>query len=290
MAPTPSPFRSLRSLRKLANPLERAGGRWQNIDPNHTGRRAGRRLHISGVGCPEPGAGIDRFTALADLEIELGPGTSTAVARGGNSVPGRHLLADPLQEPLVVAVEAQVSIPMVDDGEEPEARQPVGIDDAPLAYRLHRGTPVGRHQDPVPTYPARARVAEARHQVPAHRPGELAAEPGEGVISLDGVAERGGAQLAQQLLHARLLTAQPLEVLSARVRLDLEAREHVSAPLARLLEIQQLGALLLFQLRELLVRGGELVVELCEPPHVVLDEADLPGARPAEIAVVHEHA
>src|SRR5256885_10151426 len=93
----------------------------------------------------------------------------------------------------------------------------------------------------------------------------------------------------QQFLESRLLTAQPLETLGARVRLRLEAREHVTALRARVLELVQLRALLFFQLRERLVLGSQRAVELRQTLQVVLDELDLPGARAPEVAVVGEH-
>src|SRR5439155_16791653 len=117
-----------------------------------------------------------------------------------------------------------------------------------------------------------------------------AAQARKDIVALERKALHGGAQLAQQFLEPRLLTAQPLEILSARVRLRLEAREHVGALRARLLELVQSRALLLFQLRELLILGRELPVEFREAPQVVLDEPDLPGACAPEVAVVGEHA
>src|SRR5256886_16798783 len=112
----------------------------------------------------------------------------------------------------------------------------------------------------------------------------------KGVVPLERKALHGGAQLTQQFLESCLLTAQPLETLRARVRLLLEAREHVAALRARMLELVQLRALLFFQLRELLILGSQLAVEFRETLQVVLDELDLPGARAPKVAVVGEHA
>ena len=179
---------------------------------------------------------------------------------------------------------------MIDDGEQTQARKPVGIDHPALANGLDGGTALGGDQHSVPAHPARTRIAEARHQVAAHRPGELAPQPREGVVPFDREALHGGAQLADQLLEPRLLGAQTLEILSTAAGLGLEAHQHVVAPFARLLEIAEMRALLLLELGELGVLGLEFGIELGKPPHVVLDEADLTGSSPPEVAVVGEHA
>src|SRR5579864_5693074 len=145
-------FSGAASLRELANPRGEQGPWRQNIDPNHIGAgcpdrpgriqpygprlRARLRTRLRGCGL-EPRAGVDRPAALADLEIEFRAGASAAIPGRGDGVTGRDLLAGGLVETLVVAVETQVSVAVVDDREEPEARQPVGIDHAPLADRFH---------------------------------------------------------------------------------------------------------------------------------------------------------
>src|SRR5207253_9134535 len=78
-----------------------------------------------GIGGLEPGAGVDRPAALADLEVELRTAAAPAVAGGRDGVARCDRLAGRLVEPLVVPVEAQIPVPVVDDGEEPEPRQPV---------------------------------------------------------------------------------------------------------------------------------------------------------------------
>src|SRR5262249_8224703 len=103
-------------------------------------------------------------------------------------------------------------------------------------------------------------------------------------------ALHGRAQFPHELLETRLLRPQPLEILRATAGLGLETHEHVAAPLARLLEIAQLRALLVLELRELRVLGLEFGIQLGEAVHVILDEMDLAGARAAEVAVVSEHA
>src|SRR5580700_4525662 len=75
-----------------------------------------------------PGARVDRPAGLADLEIQLRTRAAAAVARRGNGIPGRHVLTDRLEELVVVAVEAQVPVAVIDDREQPQARQPVGVD------------------------------------------------------------------------------------------------------------------------------------------------------------------
>src|SRR5215471_512505 len=84
-----------------------------NIDPSHTeaGTPRGLRLGcLSGLGSLEPGAGIDRLTALANLEIKLGAGAPATIPGGSNRVARRNLLTRSLVQPLVMAIEAQVTI------------------------------------------------------------------------------------------------------------------------------------------------------------------------------------
>src|SRR6202040_2876001 len=64
-------------------------------------------------GGAEPGARVDRLAALADLEVQLRTAAATAVAGGGDGFAGRDRLAGRLVKPFVVAVEAQVPVPMV---------------------------------------------------------------------------------------------------------------------------------------------------------------------------------
>ncbi len=72
--------------------------------------------------------------------------------------------------------------------------------------------------------------------------------------------------------------------------LGLEARKHLRAARACLLEARELGALALFQLRELGILSLELTVELLDAVNVCLDQADLAGAGPAKVTVVDKHA
>src|SRR5207253_10130911 len=102
-----------------------------------------------GVGRPEPGARVDRLAPLADLEIQLRTAAAAAVAGGGDAFTGRDRLAGRLVEPLVVAVQAQVPVPMVDDGDETEAREPVATHDRVLPDRFDRRPALGRPLHPA---------------------------------------------------------------------------------------------------------------------------------------------
>src|SRR5215468_5916068 len=117
-----------------------------NIDPSHTQAGTPRACALGcllGLGGLEPGPRIDRLTALADLEIKLGAGAPAAIPGGSNRVARRNLLTRSLVQPLVVAIEAQVAIAVVDDGEQSEARKPVGIDHPALAHRPDRRAAFG---------------------------------------------------------------------------------------------------------------------------------------------------
>ncbi len=76
----------------------------------------------------EPRAPDRPVCRLADLEIELRAAAASAVTRGGDRVPGGDFLPDSLVEPFIMSVEAHVAVPMIDDGEQPEPGQPVGVD------------------------------------------------------------------------------------------------------------------------------------------------------------------
>ena len=63
----------------------------EKLKPIHTGRARSTGAPVegsapSGLAGLEPGARIDRFAALADLEIQLRPVAAAAVAGGGNRI------------------------------------------------------------------------------------------------------------------------------------------------------------------------------------------------------------
>src|SRR6266404_3977909 len=187
---------------KTLNPFTRSLQAPQRLSAN--------RLRLGRL---EPRAGIDWLAAPADLEVQLGPVAAAAVARRGDGIAGGHALTHRLVEPLIMTVEAHVPVPVIDDGQETEPRQPVRVDDPALVNRPDRRPTLGGDEQAVPFQAAGPRFAEARHDPAAHRPGELPAQVRKGVVAVDRELLRCPAQLAQQPLQARLLAAQPLQAL-----------------------------------------------------------------------------
>src|SRR5581483_2775361 len=184
-------------------------------------------LGLSGL---EPGSGIDRLASLADLEIQLRARAAAAVSGRAERVPGVHALSDGLVKPLIVAVQAHVAIAVIDDAQQPQTRKPVGIDDSAAIDGPHGCAAIGCHQYAVPLDAAGALLAEPGNQLATDRPRELASQPCEGVVAVDGKLLDRTAQLGEQLLESALLALETLEALGARIRFGCQTGQHVRAP------------------------------------------------------------
>src|SRR5688572_32452147 len=104
---------------------------------------------------------------------------------------------------------------MIDDREQTQARQPVRVGDPAARDCMDRRAAFGRDQHAVPFNPPRARLPEMRNELSRDRPGELSAQPREGVVPDDWIFLEGTRQLLHQLLEPRLLTLQPGQALLA---------------------------------------------------------------------------
>src|SRR6185312_6855480 len=156
--------------------------------------------------------------------------------------------------------------------------------------RLDRCAPLRRNEYPIPFDAPRASLPESRHELAAHRPGELAAQVRKSIVVIDRKLLDRPPQLLQELLQPALLTLQTLEVLSVRVGFGCKARQHSRALLARLLELRKVRPLLFFQLGQLRVLSLQLLIERRDGHDIVLDAMNLLGTRTSEVAVVDEHA
>ncbi len=178
---------------------------------------------------------------------------------------------------------------MVDDGEETEPGQPIGIDNPALVDRLDGRTPFRGHEHPVPFHAASPRITEPCHDMPGYGPREFPAQLPEGAVGIDGVPGHRLAQFVQEFFESRLLAAQLFQALRPGVGFRLQVCQHHGAVRACLLDFRELSALLLFQFRQLLVLRGELGIEFVQARHVGLDGMDLFRALPPKITVVDEH-
>src|SRR5882672_7120868 len=244
----------------------------------------------SGLGSLEPGPRVHRLARFADFEIQLRAVTAATVAGGAQGIPRAHSLAHRLVEPLVVPVQAHIAFTMINNGQQPEPREPVGIDHAAAIDRPDRRATLRRDEHSVPFDAARACFSEPRNEFAAHGPRELAAQVRESIVVVDRKLLDGPPQLPQQLLQSALLALQAFQVLRVRVGFGGQARQHLGAFRARLLQLGEVGALLPFQLRELGILRLQLLIERRDSLDIALDAVDLLGTRTPEVAVIDEHA
>src|ERR1700722_19009680 len=66
----------------------------------------------------EPGCRIHRPAGAADLEIQLRGGPAASIPGRSNGLTGFHRLPDRLEQPVIMAIEAQVTLAVVDDREQ----------------------------------------------------------------------------------------------------------------------------------------------------------------------------
>src|SRR6185437_165800 len=241
---------------------------------------------------PQPQPRIQRLALLADLEIELRAGAAAAVTGLSDGLTGGDLLTDGLVKAGVVAVEAHVAVAVIDDDEEPESGQPVRIDHPALRNRAHGGAALRREEVSLPLETAGPYLAEALDDAAGHGPGQLAAHSGEGRVAQILRRQTRGRppQLAEQRFEVALLLPQAPEPLRTGLGLRGDAGQNLHAMRAGLLQSRDLRLLVPGQPRELRVLRLQLTVELPDPLQIALDGRDPGGPRPAEVAVIDEHA
>src|SRR6185312_8843355 len=279
---------SIRIMRRYA-PATQAQGGAPPPKVAELGRAGARIQRFILVSQPHPR--VEGFAFLADLEIELRAGTAAAVPGLGDGLAGGDVLADRLVEAGVVAIEAHVAAPVINDDEKAEPRQPVRVYHPALGYRAHGRGALRREEIALPSQAAGAHLSIALDDFARHRPGQLAAQLSKRrMAQILGRKARGRpAQLRQQGLQVALLLSQAREPLGAGLGLRGDARQNLLAMRARLLQGRDLDLLLLLQPRELGVLRLQLIVELPDALQVRLDGLDLGRARAAEVAVIDEH-
>src|SRR6186713_844147 len=111
-------------------------------------------------GALEPRFWVDGASCLANLEIQRRRRAATRVADRRNGVTGGDALAHFLVEPFVVSVETEVPVTMVDDGQQPQAREPVRVHHAAVIDGAHCRALGSREQHSIPFHAAGARLPE----------------------------------------------------------------------------------------------------------------------------------
>ena len=193
-----------------------------------------------------------------------------------------------------MAVEAQVPVAVINDGQQPEARQPVGIHHAAVIDRPHRRTLRAGEQHAVPFHATRARLAERSHQPAGHGPRQLAAQLRERVLAVGWKlvdALQRAPQFAHQLFQAALLLLEAFELLwrGSSTRLPaIPARDR--GVRARRCSRETSPFCRGFERGQALLLRGQFRIELAELGQMRIDGGDLAGARTAEVLVIDEHA
>src|SRR6185312_10317788 len=129
----------------------------------------------------QPGARIHRLAALAQLEVDAGVDASDR-AGGADRLARLDLVADAVQQALVVAVHAHPAVAVVDDDQHTVAAQEAGVDHPSARHRMHLAAGGGLDQHAVAEVVDRA----------AGRPGQLAANVGGSCRRRQATPRRGG--------------------------------------------------------------------------------------------------
>src|SRR5690606_22545723 len=122
-----------------------------------------------------------RAPLLANADIQCGGSLPASVSYGGDGVPGLDDLSGIAQQALVMTVEAQITVAVIEDHQQPGAAQPVGEYHPSAVYGAHLGAQVGADQYPVPlgSSVAAARSAVACDQTSVDGPGQFPLGVGE---------------------------------------------------------------------------------------------------------------
>src|SRR5688572_32940176 len=158
----------------------------------------------------QPVLRVDRLATATHLEVQLGLVVAAGIADRSDHVTRGHRLADLAEELFVVAVQAHVTLAVVEHDHQPHARQPVCVHDAPRKGRANPRTPISAHQHALPAQrSAGARLAEPRQHLPRlYRPGQLAAQALERGLLCDRHVFERLAQLGDQFLERARLVLQ----------------------------------------------------------------------------------
>src|SRR5580692_3680231 len=158
----------------------------------------------------KPGPRVYRMPVAPNLEIQLGLRAPPAVPGGGDDLSGGDRIAGGLVEALIMSIKAQVTLAVVDDFEQSQTREPIGIDHAPGGNGLDGRSALGRKPESVPFHAGGTGVAEGGRDVTAHRPGQLPSQPPERARGVGrGHRLERSIELAEQFLQIGLLALEP---------------------------------------------------------------------------------
>src|SRR5882672_5529485 len=93
---------------------------------------------------------IDGLRALAHLEIEFGASLSAGIADGGDDIARRDPVAHRFEDLFRVAVEAQVPAAVLENEQQSEPREPVGVNDTAVVQRAHLRSTGSAEEHAVP--------------------------------------------------------------------------------------------------------------------------------------------
>ena len=189
-----------------------------------------------------------------------------------------------------MSIEAHVAVPVIDDGEQTEPGQPIGIDDPALVDRLDGRTSLRGHQHAIPFHAAGPRITEPRHEHARPRARRVSrVTVAKALLLSTGNLSIASRNSCSSFSSPACWLLQPLQALRLRVGFRRQAREHHGA-LARACSSSVRSARCCFSSSASLASCAcSSVIELGDGLHVVLDGMDLLRARPSEIAVVDEH-
>src|SRR5687768_8635186 len=95
----------------------------------------GKRLRGGGL---EPGTGVNGAPGLADFEVQRGGLAAAGIPDRGDGVAGGDPLPHLLVEPVVVAVQAEVTVAVIDDGQQAQPGEPVRVHHTSVVDRPDR--------------------------------------------------------------------------------------------------------------------------------------------------------
>src|SRR5690606_6334692 len=146
-----------------------------------------------------PDGGIKGLATVANGKIQRRLAETAAVADCRDGFAGLHPAADLAQQALVMSVQAEITVAMDQDEQQPRAAQPVGKDHPAPMHRLHPRPRSGCDQQAIPLQPpiAATLAAETRAYRAAYRQRQLA--PGLGKRHAAGRGRNAGDGLVELL-------------------------------------------------------------------------------------------
>ena len=179
---------------------------------------------------------------------------------------------------------------MIDDQQQAQPWQPVGIDDAPGIGGADFRAALGGDQHAAPFHAAAARLAESGDDPSRHRPRQLAPDLRERLPAGRRRLGQGPAQVGNELLQPPGLAFQARKRVLVALDLPLQRSERPLPLRPRRVHRREFLLALLLEHRQAFALGLLVGRQRLDPPDRLLDLRDAPGAGPAKIRVVDEHA